>query len=327
MQTTKPIILHNQYNVVFSANTKHYAATWLKTAALCFLTCGVYYFWYLAARRAFLCHHTQFLAVRFRYNDNGSKAALASLTAVVSALLILALAELSFYLTKSWQVPAACVFFCGLPWLGYVKITRWCFFWKHTTWGKKPIHVTTKPITFVLWFSLGTLASIASCGMLYPFIANKLFALRYGALSCGELKLSYSGHSRDVYEDYISHLPSIIVTCGLTYPVLQAKLWRYRIAHLWLGGDSVGSTRGCSAMSAKNYYELLVKNSILVLVTAGLAYPWLMMAKLHYWWGRFAFIGFLDFSELVSSEDVHAAIQDDGVGVLKSRPQQYAVVN
>jgi uncharacterized membrane protein YjgN (DUF898 family) len=221
---------------------------------------------------------------------------ISSTTSTFSANVIWSLAlGLALYFARDYVRAVVLIAFWSFYALfSWEKIRTYKYACTHLRWGTQNFSLSTPTWKFIAADVGGLLLTILSLGLLMPFCSSYRYHMLLSELSCGRLKFRYTGNGRDLFEDYVSAFPPIAMTGGITYWWLHSKVWRYRIAHTWLGGDDIGSARGYYGVKGNEYLYLRSTGWLALAFSVGILLPYLRSRDIRYKLGRFALIGNLD---------------------------------
>lgn len=287
---------------------------WLivKNQVLSILTLGIYGFWGKVALRKYMSQQTEFNGKSFNYSGTGGELFVGALkfgafifisTTVMGTLYfasVALLAKLSpkllvlFGLGLNTGVSLTLAFL-----MGYGEYSARRFFMSRTQWGGYQFALRSKAFDFAKLYVKNRLLMMITLGFYYPIAKNKEYAFKMNHTTLGDLSFRYSGSDKFAMSLFLRHLPVILITLGLGYVWYLAALKRYRSEHTWLGSKTNGAVRGRLKVSGMDLFTLYLLNSLCLIVTFGLATPWIFAHNYSFQLSRFDFVGMADFSNIV----------------------------
>lgn len=248
---------------------------------LTILTLGVYYFWGKTKVRNYLWSQTDFAGDRFAYHGTGKELLIGFLKAVLVfgvpyAGLIIAPDLLG---VEELVKLAARVLFFGMAMvvvpLAMVGARRYRY--SRTSWRGIFFSFRGAAKEFVKIFISGSLLSMITIGLYYPFFETKKHGFMVSNSYFGNQKFEFTGRGRDLFGSYLLTLLLFPFTLGMYWFWFQAKKQRYFWANTTIGG-----ARFCSTVTGGPLLLLTVGNFFLTFLTLGLGLPWVAVRNARF---------------------------------------------
>lgn len=270
------------------------------------ITLGTYYFWGKTKVRNYLWSQTDFAGDRFAYHGTGKELLIGFLKAVVVfgvpfvGLIILpeflelgeagkGAATLVFYSMVLVVVPVAMV---GARRYRYSR----------TSWRGIFFSFRGSVKEFMKIFISGSLLSVITFGLYYPFFETKKHGFMVSHSYFGNQKFEFDGHGRDLFRSYLLTLLLIFPTLGFYWFWFQAKMQRY----FW-ANTTIGRARFCSTVTGGALLMLTMGNFLLMAFTLGLGLPWVAVRNARFACRYLTLEGPLDLTAIEQEAQVATA--------------------
>jgi uncharacterized membrane protein YjgN (DUF898 family) len=154
---------------------------------------------------------------------------------------------------------------------------------------------------------VGSILTVFSFGIYYPFMACNLDKIRWGKTNFGTTEFKYSPDSKEFAITWIKGILMTIFTLGLYYPWFAVSNHKYKITHL-----KFGPAKFASSANGSEYLIVCIKSVLLLLVTLGLAAPFVFNLNLAYFLEHLSISGTINFDGIASGAKVKnsASISD-----------------
>ncbi len=256
---------------------------------LTIITLGIYYFWGKTKVRNYLWSQTDFAGDRFAYHGTGKELLIGFTKAVVVfgvpffGLIILpefldiggALkggATLLFYSMAMVVVPVAMV---GARRYRYSR----------TSWRGIFFSFRGSAKEFIKIFFSGSLLTAFTLGLYYPYFETKKHGFWASNSYFGNQKFDFQGRGRDIFGSYLL----VYLTLGFYWFWFEAKKQRY----FW-ANTTIGSARFCSTVTGGGLLLLTLGNFLLMIMTLGLGFPWVVVRNAQFICRHLSLEGSLD---------------------------------
>jgi uncharacterized membrane protein YjgN (DUF898 family) len=121
----------------------------------------------------------------------------------------------------------------------------------------------------------------------------------------GRRPFRFDGHGRDLFGAYLLTLLLFLPTLGLYTFWFQAKKMRYFWEHTFYD-----TARFRCTVTGRQVMTLTIGNWVLLLVTLGLAWPWVLVRRTRFAFGYLTVEGPLDLDAIVQEPQVATATGD-----------------
>jgi hypothetical protein len=224
--------------------------------------------------------------------------------AVFAIIIALNVVARIFFKEHFWTVVAA-----STPVLIYCKVysryVRKSYYMNRVVWREKPFSYRCQPWREACYYLGGLILTVATAGLFFPFWRNILFARDIKNFSHPDFKIRYSGTTKEVFWEYFWAVPFTFATLGFYLPWFVARVNRYRMTHIWIGGDHdsnliTGSARGFYQVTGRDYLFLSYFNILALTFSLGLAWPWIKKFNIKFRLSHFSFVGNLRYEMLLA---------------------------
>jgi uncharacterized membrane protein YjgN (DUF898 family) len=122
----------------------------------------------------------------------------------------------------------------------------------------------------------------------------------------GTQHFRYTGKGKDLFISYLFAYVLFPFTLGLSYFWYSARAKRYHLNHTYFGSATFDID-----MTGSDYLVLFLKNTFLILLTAGIATPWVIVGNLNFIMSRLKILGSIEFSQVEQVEEEGYASAND----------------
>ncbi len=309
---------------------------------LTLVTLGIYYAWGKTRVRKYMLAQIEFERDRFAWHGTGKELLIGYLK--VGALLLI-LSAASWLVRFLWRGPftepvltlSGYVVALVLVPIGMVGARRYRF--SRISWRGIRFSFRGRAKQFMRIFIGGTLLSVITLGLYYPIFQNNVRRYLVGNTYFGTVPFGYEGHGRDLFRRFMLMVGLAVLTLAILWPILlmiaygigTASFSRLRTfaaavlvfmpVFLVLGVDwlwyaawrqryywthtSFSTARFRSSVTALRLISLTVTNLLLVVVTLGVALPWVLIRTIRFGFANVALEGPLDLDAI--QQDAQAA--------------------
>lgn len=272
----------------------------LKNILLTIVTLGIYSFWGKVNVRKFLWHNSEFHGNRFAYHGTGGELLRGYLKVGGFYVVMMALMNIAQRMGSAvYGVAMLFVFVCFIVIVPYAIYQSQRYLYSRTTWRGIRLGMAPDVKPFVQAFIGGYLLTILTLGFYAPVWQNRLYGIRMNNSRLGTLSMRYTGKDKEAFMIFLKALPLIIITLGIYGLWYRAKVSVYRAEHTWIGSQTLGAARGHLEMKGGEYLGLVLLNLVCIVLTAGLAMPWVIAHNMSWFLQRFAFVGNVNFDGVV----------------------------
>lgn len=248
---------------------------------LTILTLGIYYFWGKTKVRNYLWSQTDFAGDRFAYHGTGKELLIGFLKAVVVfGVPFIGLIIVPEFLDLGEIVKGATTFlFYGMVMvvvpLAMVGARRYRY--SRTSWRGIFFSFRGSAKEFAQIFIGGSILSMLTLGLYYPFFEVKKHAFMVSHSYFGNQQFHFDGQGRDLFKSYLLTLLLLLPTLGMYWFWFEAKKQRY----LW-ANTTIGGARFCSTVTGGGLLLLTIGNFFLTILTFGLGLPWVAVRNARF---------------------------------------------
>jgi uncharacterized membrane protein YjgN (DUF898 family) len=155
---------------------------------------------------------------------------------------------------------------------------------------------------------LGTILSILTLGIYYPFMACKLEKIRWNKTQYGTSPFTYFAEGGEYAKLWFKGVILTLLTAGLYYPWFAISMHKYKIDSL-----EFGTATFISKATGGEYFWVLFKSALLMIVTLGLAAPFVFNLNLAYFLNHTSIKGSINFDDVVAAAKVKQSGLSDSV--------------
>ncbi len=294
MEAAKEIIHHSPSNIKvhhqfeFSGRTGEFFRIWIVNMLLTILTCGIYSAWAKVRTKSYFYSSTLVAGSSFTY--------LAKPTSILKGRLIALLLMVLFSIATQFApllnialIPALMI---ATPWM-IIKAT--IFNARMTAWRNVRFNFDGHYGDALVYFLLMPILTLASLGLLYPWVVKKQKQYLVSHHSFGDTAFQPKFTAGNFYEVYligfgILALSSLVIPLIPIVGVLIAPLGYILAAAFIVAGKNnfiygkshLGDYRFNSTMKAAPLAWIYASNMLAILLTLGLAIPWAMIRLARY---------------------------------------------
>jgi uncharacterized membrane protein YjgN (DUF898 family) len=296
-----PIILNHEYRPKFNGTSDELAPIGIKNYFYNICSLGIYSFWGQAESIEYLLSHITIGGQNFSYRGDGEEALRQMRLPILSGiiLLVLPLSMARFSQHALWFILLS-VF--SLAWF---DVRRRQYVLRHSFFGVRPFVWKVDEKKYVFNYGFGLLLTFLTAGLWLPVWRHFLTKTRFSGLSLGEIEFTYTGKLGESAVEFYWSAIFVCASLGLYFPWYLARRDRYKIANIWLGGKELGCARGYLKTSGSENFLLLATHCSLLILTFGLALPWIKINRHAQLFKNLAFIGNLNLNQFNDAPLTH----------------------
>lgn len=276
-------------------------AVFLVNLLLRIVTLNIYHFWAKTRVRRYLWSQLSFDGERFEYTGQGMELFLGFLKALGVLILIGIgvgiLATLLAMIDPSLTVVSIVIVYLGFLFLVGVGIYgAWRYVLSRTRWRSIRFAQAGSAYKYGALMLGYTLLTVITLGFYMPFMRNELNNYMLGNMYYGNERVEYFGKGKDLFGRYIMSFLLTIPTLGLIWFWYMAAEARYVFEHTRFQQMRfrLGYTGGALLW-------LMFSNLLLLAVTLGLGFPWVLVRSVRFFTDRLEVIGQLDHAAIAQS--------------------------
>ena len=269
---------------------------WLLTA----ITLGFYYPWAKARKLQYLYGTTEFNESRFSFHGTGRE----MFKGFLKAILIFAIVFGIFFLFIWMQMPglAILLFYGGLLCILPLAIHgSYRYRMSRTSWrGIRFGYRGDRTELFLLFFKW-IFFTIITFGIYGAWMSINLRNYVLSRVRFGNMNFFYKGDGGDYFWLNFKGYFLTIITIGIYSFWWYKSLFDYYVNHLTLN-DGERNIRFRSKATGGEIFGLLIVNLLIIIVTLGLGYAWVVMRTLNYIFNHIEMEGDIDLDKISQTE-------------------------
>jgi uncharacterized membrane protein YjgN (DUF898 family) len=307
------------------------------------LTLGVYYCWAKTRVRRYLFSGTAFEGDRFAYHGTGKELFLGFLRAflvfflpIIVALTVLDRLDMDVGIKSAaaWLINTAVLYFIFTP-VAMVGSRRYRL--TRTSWRGIRFSFRGKAWGFIPIFIKGSVLSFLTFGLYYPFYLTRRQEFMVSNAYFGNERFGFDGRGWELFRSFVLSILPAVLTLGagwwlrqagrpaignfcilLSLPIL-AVCWIWYVAskrRFFWEHTSFGAARFRSTVTGGALLGLYVVNALLLLLTLGLAWPWVRVRNIRFAFRYLSLEGPLDLERVQQQAQIASATGEGLAGFL-----------
>jgi len=266
---------NDNHNLNFFGSGSTYFGIVALNIVLTILTLGLYYPWAKAAYRKYLWNETEFKESRFIFNGTGRE--------MFKGFLIAYLIIIGFYtIIIVGSATKFAVIFILLFYIGAIIFFPFAIYggWKYrisrTSWRGVFFNFDGNFKEFIGIYFKSIFFTIITFGIYGAWMRVKLQKYLFSHTKIGHLRFGFAGKGEDLF--VINLLAGILylVTFGLYIPVWIKNRFTFTISNTFIDNGEI-KKRLKTDIETGEAWVVIITNVLLLIVTAGLAFPWATM--------------------------------------------------
>lgn len=285
-------------------------------ALLILVTLGVYYPWAKTRVRRYLFSETGFEGDRFAYHGTGKELLLGFLRAfVVFFLPIIVLTIVRDQLDVDPSIKGVAAFlvsvllFIFIP-VAMVGARRYRL--SRASWRGIRFSFRGKAWSFILIFIKGYFLTGLTFGLYFPVYLTRRQAFMVSNSYFGNERFDFDGRGRELFRAFVLAILLTLPTLGLCWIWFLARKRRFFWDHTRFGP----AARFRSRVTGGALLGLYVVNGLLLLLTLGLAWPWVRVRSIRFAFRYLALEGPVDFERIQQQAQFASATGEGLAGFL-----------
>lgn len=291
---------------------------------LTILTLGIYHFWGKTKVRRYLCEQSAFVKDRFSYHGTGGELFKG---AIVFGLILTALNLGVQGIAQVWGPEAALYAQLGMTYLfllllPIIMVGAFRYRLSRTAWRGIRFSFRGKRLAALWMYVKGYFLSLLTLGLYMPYFVIKMQKFWIGQAHFGSQNFEYHGKGKDISKPFLLFVLAYFVAMstpflltqnlgleGTIVSIVTVAMWLmlgvvfcYYAAFLaryhWSKTRFAQGTFTFGA-SGKQFLAFNFVNILLLVVTLGLAYPWVVIRKRQYMATHLAVAGNMQLSAVV----------------------------
>ena len=278
-------------------------AIFLVNLLLRIVTLNIYHFWAKTRVRRYLWSQLSFDRERFEYTGQGMELFLGFLKALGVLILIAigigGLATLLAMIDPSLVVVPIVIAYLGFLFLvgvGIYGASRYVL--SRTRWRSIRFAQAGSAYKYGALMLGYTLLTVLTLGFYMPFMRNKLHKYMLDNMYFGSEHAEYFGNGKDLFGRYVVTFLLTIPTLGLIWFWYMAAEARYVFEH-----TRFQKMRFRLGVTGGALLWLVVSNLLLLAVTLGLGFPWVLLRSVRFFTNRLEVVGQIDYAAIAQSAE------------------------
>ena len=296
---------NHTYRVAHEGRGGELFAIFIVNILLTILTLGIYKFWAKTRVRRYLWSHSSVDGERLEYGGTGMELFLGFLTAmaffVLGGLLIFLLVMAAQSLAPHLIILAVLVAYAAmliLPGIALFSARRYKL--SRTRWRGIRFGQSGSALRFALMMLGYGLLTGLTLGLYGPFMRTRLTAYSLGNTWFGNEQVSFTGRGKDLFGRYLLAYLLTLPTLGLYWFWYLAAEARYFAEHTRFQNARFAAV----TLTGGGLLKLALVNLLLLVITLGLAWPWVVVRTARFYAAHYSLQGALDFAAISRSRQV-----------------------
>lgn len=271
---------------------------WLLTV----VTLGLYYPWAKARQLQYLYGATEFYYSRFTFLGTGKE----MFKGFIRAILIFTALYLIFFLLVFLRMPILAILELYLGVLALLPLAihgSYKYRMSRTAWRSIRMGYRGDRNELMRLFFKGIFYTVITLGIYGAWFSMNLrnYVIRH--IRFGNLKFDYRGKGSDYFVLNLKGYFLTLLTLGIYVFWWQRELFNYYIDNLSVHDEENGRKFSFrSTATGAEFFGLLAINFLLLVITLGLAYPWIVTRTLHFAFGHIEISGDINLDALSQTE-------------------------
>jgi uncharacterized membrane protein YjgN (DUF898 family) len=260
---------------------------------LTYITLGIYYCWAKAKLRRYMFSQIELEGDRFAWHGTGKEMFLAWIKLV--GLCFLAMLFFGGVMAATRQYPGMQIVLMMMLYVGILVVIPFAivgarrYLLSRLSWRSIRFSFRGLGEEFVGPFFKGVLLSALTLGFYSPYFESYVYGYMINNTYYGTRRFSYDGHGDGLFKSYVKAFFLGLVTLGIYWFWYAAERSRYFAAH-----TRCGELRFESTVTGGKVFGLVFTNILLLLFTAGLATPWVIVRTVNFQFENMILRGPLD---------------------------------
>ncbi len=298
-QITDPIYSESKPNYSkqfsFHGTGQEYFGISIVNFFMCIITIGFYYPWARAKTKQYLFGHMEMEGSRFKFHGTGKEIFLGFIKAL-GILLALFLIVAFFPKIGPFIYLIAITVLAPIVVHGAMRYNT-----SRTSW--RGIHLGYRGVQNELMslYIKGVLLTIVTFGIYSSWLINDLRKYIFNNTRFGNIKFSYDADGTAFFLLNLKGILLTIVTLGIYSFWFAKERFDFLVKHITLHQDEkVMKIR--SHFSVGDYFSLTIVNVLLLFITLGFAYPWVVVRSINFIVKSAEAIGDIDLNTISQTE-------------------------
>lgn len=306
----EPLSKPSKTKIRFTGEGAKFFGIAIVNAILTVLTLGLYYPWAKANTRKYLWNETSIKDSRLVFNGTGKE----MFKGFVIAYLVLG----SFYGLMIWgsQHPDVAIYFILAFYLVILALAPFAIFgaWRYrvsrTSWRGIFIGFDGNMNDFMKMYFKEVLFVIITFGIYAPWMQVKLTNYLFSHTQLGKNRFGFVGDGGTLFGINLLGMFLTYITLGIYFPFFYKNRVNFTIDNTYVDNGEE-KKRMHSTLTGNESFKTLALNLLLIIVTFGLAFPWVLMRNMKMVLENVEIPENLDFDNLEQSENTYNSATGD----------------
>jgi uncharacterized membrane protein YjgN (DUF898 family) len=279
------------------------------------LTLGAYRFWGKTRLRQYLWSQASFDEERFEYRGQGKELFLGFLRALAVTGGVITFTQLTSRAVVSIDLQLEMLVRIIFTYVMYILIgvgtySARKYLLSRTLWRGIRFAQSGSSMTYAkTWVSTQGI-NVLTLGFYTPFMRHHLFNYTLNNSWFGSERVVYDGKGKELFAAFIKPYLLLIPTLGLSWFWYRAAEYRYMAEHTHIQGVGFRST-----ISGRELLRLTTGNWLLLIVTLGFAYPFVLVRTAQALSAHLCIDGDFDYARISQSQQDVPVMGEGLVGV------------
>lgn len=279
------------------------------------LTLGLYYPWAKANRLKYIYQEAEFEGSSFSFHGTGAeifKGMIKAIGIVILLIIPYVLGLLSGNATA--LIAGTIVYVMGLVTLIPIAITGSLRYrLSRTSWKGIQFGYRGKSSDLLKIYAKGILFTIFTLGFYGAWLYMDLYRKVVENARVGSLEFKFNGRGKEFLLMNIEGYFGTIFTLGIYYFWWKKNVHNYIFNNIEVIQDEERRGKLKSIVTGTDFLALSLSNLLLLVVSLGFAYPWVMIRTARFYMKNLAVLGTVDFDSIVQTERDYKDATGDSV--------------
>jgi len=302
------------YSLDFKGSGSHYFGIIIANWFLTIFTLGIYYPWAKARNLQFMYGSSTLNNENFGFHGTGKEMFKGF---VIGLMVLLALGAIaSIFMFIRLAVVGVIFIYVALLLLAPIAIHgSYRYKMAKTSWRGIRFGYVGVRNEFIKEFFIGLFFTIITIGLYGPWFIIRMRNYLLSHIRFGNVKFEYKADGLDYFLLNLKGYFFTIITIGIYFFWWQRDSFAFYINHLTLKDDQ-GEIRIKSEATAGDFFKLIVVNMLLLIVTLGLGYAWVVARGMKFIMSKIRLEGDINLNSIQQSDATYVDSAADSIGDL-----------
>jgi uncharacterized membrane protein YjgN (DUF898 family) len=289
------------YRLNFDGNGSEYFGVIIINWLLTILTLGIYYPWAKAKQLRFIYGSVALNDDRFAFLGTGKE----MFKGFIKAILLFGILFLLLFLLSYFKLPAIglLIFYAGLIAIMPVAIHgSYRYRMSRTSWRGIRFGYRGNRTELIKKFFKWVFFTIITFGIYSAWMVINLRSYVMGKVRFGNIEVKYKADGGEYFVINLIGYLLTLLTLGIYFFWWQKNLFAYYIDNLSLHNDGQ-EIKLKSTATGGGFFKLMVVNLLIIIITLGLGYAWVVTRTLKYFVSCIHLSGNIDLDAITQTED------------------------